>query len=447
MAAPARGQGGCAHLLEIEESFAFPEQEDGATSAPETESSPDRPQPRRTAVRLAVGGAALLAVTLLASAPSRASLRQATSQDVEGHSMLLAAADAQMRSAANALEAPPPLTSADCSWEGSDCTHTRCCKRQGFSCWSKNEFWASCSETCEELVSFSTDGKIWECDKLGGAAVVPKIESAPQGQAMGTSLFCFTVVTPQGTVPPGVHEGYENAIIDKVRAKKLGIFQCDASAVFEGERVATGDWKSIVNTDIFIRTWKKVKADGQYKMHDWTVKVDTDAVFFPFRLKYHLEHSLRPPADAALYMKNIDFKFGFMGSLEVLSKGAVDLYLANVDSCAEHLGENGGEDHFTMACLDSLGVGHMRDNSLLNDKYMSGKAFHLFDVDPCLDQGNVAFHPYKHINSWLGCYNVAMKIQKPDVFVNCGQRFPDDACSLSSELSHSNGGLGIPTGK
>ena len=29
--------------------------------------------------------------------------------------------------------------------------------------------------------------------------------------------------------------------------------------------------------------------------HIACAQVDTDAVFFPFRLKYHLEHSLRPP--------------------------------------------------------------------------------------------------------------------------------------------------------
>jgi len=334
--------------------------------------------------------------------------------------------------------------SADqCSWEGEDCTKTTCCRRQGFSCWKKNEYWASCSTSAEKLQDFSEDGLKWEGTRLGGSAVIPPIVKVPAGTGMGTSLFCFTVVTPQGVVPKGVEPGYEQTIIDQTRTKQIGIFQCEASKVYEGTRVGTGDWHSIVNTDIFVKTWKQVQADAIYQQHDWTVKVDTDAVFFPFRLKYHLEQ-LSPAADSALYVKNIDFKFGFMGSLEVISKKAVDIYLAGVDKCADHLGHNGGEDKFTMGCLDSLGVGHLRDNSLLNDKYMSGQAFHLFDVDPCVDQGNVAFHPYKHINAWMGCWDVSMQKQKTTYFVGCDQRFPGDACSLTSTLSHASGGHGKP---
>jgi len=347
--------------------------------------------------------------------------------------------------AAYVAPAAAPTSAGQCSWEGTDCSQTHCCRRQGYSCWEKNQYWASCSATCDTLVQFSTDGKTWSCANKGGSAPLPAIVPAPKGAGMGTSLFCFTVVTPQGVVPPGVEAGYETKIIDSIRAKKLGIFQCEAQAVFQGAQAPAGDWKSIANTDIFIKTWKQVQADGQYRQHDWTVKVDTDAVFFPFRLKYHLDQ-LSAPAGTALYVKNIDFKFGFMGSLEVLSQKAVDVYLADVDTCVAHLGNNGGEDAFTMGCLDSLGVAHMRDNSLLNDKYMSGQAFHLFDVDPCQNAGNVAFHPYKHVNAWMGCYNVAQKIQTPGVFVNCGQRFPGDACSLASKLSHSNGGVGVPAG-
>jgi len=44
----------------------------------------------------------------------------------------------------------------------------------------------------------------------------------------------------------------------------------------------TSSW---LNTLVFIKAWQLVKWDGRYQKHDWTVKVDPDAVFFPERLR------------------------------------------------------------------------------------------------------------------------------------------------------------------
>jgi len=250
-------------------------------------------------------------------------------------------------------------------------------------------------------------------------------------------------VTPNGVAPPGVKVGYEQQVMDAIRPHKAGIYGCDGHAQYAGAKVTTGDWKSVVNTDIFLQTWAQVQADGQYKNFDWTVKVDVDCVFFPDRLRTHLA-AAKPPASTAMYFKNIDFKFGFMGSLEVLSAKGVDVYLAGMHECQAHIGTNGGEDFFMMQCLDALGVGHMVDNTLLDDKYTHGAGWHLFDVDPCKDGSHVAYHPYKAVNSWMGCYDIATGVMQTNVFVGCNARFPDDACSLSSQLSHSNGGVGEP---
>lgn len=94
------------------------------------------------------------------------------------------------------------------------------------------------------------------------------------------------------------------------------------------------------------------------------------------------------------------------------------------------------KDYFTMQCLDASGVGHMTDFTLLDDKYQQGQGWNLFDISPCTNQAVVAFHPYKHVNSWQGCYKVATGINKPSDFVGCNSRWPGDACALNSTRHH-----------
>jgi len=299
--------------------------------------------------------------------------------------------------------------------------------------------WASCSTSCDLLKQFSNDGAEWTCTGLGPPGA-PKI-AQPVGAAPPTSMFCFMVVTPQGVVPPGVKEGYEQVLVDEIRAAGLSAFACEASAVYEGTRAETGEWKSIKNTDIFVQVWKKVQADGIWQQHDWTVKVDSDAVFLPDRLKMHLEGS-KPPMDKPVYFHNIDFTnrkgelVHFMGALEVMNKEAVDLFLKELDQCAAHIGNDGGEDSFTMSCLDAIGVYYMEDYSLVDDKYSVPAEFNLFDVDRCKDDSIVAFHPYKAVNSWMGCHKVAMGEVSPSQFTSCEHRWEGEACSLSGNLDH-----------
>lgn len=329
-------------------------------------------------------------------------------------------------------KAPPA-----CAWEGENCASSKCCRRTGFKCFQHDEKWASCSDDCSKLTKFKVgDGSPWTCKVLGGSQGKHAVMPASKGKSAGRKLFCFTVVTPQGVVAPGVVPGYEKPLQDAVRAKGLGIYACDAFAVYNGTRVKAGSWQSVVNTDIFIKIWNQVKADGQYADYDWTVKVDADAVFFPDRLKAHLS-GLHPPAHKAVYLHNINFRFGFMGALEILSKLAVDSFLQNIVECSNHLGHNGGEDFFTMQCLDAIGVGHMTDNALLNDKYTQQHGWNLFDVDPCLEDTAVAFHPYKAINSWFGCHKIAMREKQTTDFIGCANKwYPDEACSLSSTKHH-----------
>merc|ERR1712062_237385 len=52
------------------------------------------------------------------------------------------------------------------------------------------------------------------------------------------------------------------------------------------KRKLTGTW---VDSPMFIQAWKAIRTEGVWASHDWTVKVDADAVFLPMRLRTNLE--------------------------------------------------------------------------------------------------------------------------------------------------------------
>merc|ERR1712066_1005860 len=187
--------------------------------------------------------------------------------------------------------------------------------------------------------------------------------------------------------------------------KKTGrsIYQCDEHAFFEGSALGGGDSSSINNIDSFIGAWNKVRDDGRYLKHDWTVKVDCDAVFFPDRLRRHL-WDLRTPQGSRVYLKNINFKFQFLGALEIFTKEALEHYFDKSGDCAGKVGHQGGEDYYMEACMDGIGIDHQTDFALLNDKYAA--------TENCGDPWVVAFHFYKAVTHWNDCWQQAHNAAK-----------------------------------
>merc|ERR1719229_179376 len=61
---------------------------------------------------------------------------------------------------------PPPTT---CVAPGEDCSVSHCCKYNGYQCYKKNEFWASCRKFCKPGTVDEGDesGDEWSCEKLG----------------------------------------------------------------------------------------------------------------------------------------------------------------------------------------------------------------------------------------------------------------------------------------
>merc|ERR1711879_985322 len=128
------------------------------------------------------------------------------------------------------------------------------------------------------------------------------------------------------------------------------------------KRKLTGTW---VNSPMFIQAWKAIRTEGVWASHDWTVKVDADAVFLPMRLRTKL--SSQKVTSSGIYLENCKYvNFGFFGNLEVISHQGFSTFLANIEDCTKALNWKGkdkdtgteawGEDLFMQRCMDLHGV-------------------------------------------------------------------------------------------
>lgn len=235
------------------------------------------------------------------------------------------------------------------------------------------------------------------------------------------SLFCFSVFRTTG---------YEVDLIREQRTRNAGIFQCPDWAVFsngEGDDVEIGEGyvapripvpevnkgdfnkgtttDSWLNTKIFMKAWEMVGHDNRFRYHDWTVKVDPDAVFFPDRLR-DVVRSLSSKKDGnRIFLANCNkyAKQGwstFFGSLEVLSRQAVENYLWGWKGCEKKLEWEGwGEDLFVSQCMKFLGVTEEDRFDMLADKRCYAA--------PCSDTTKVVFHDYKDNSGYFNCWSTS----------------------------------------
>mmetsp|Transcript_127474 Transcript_127474/g.407977 ORF Transcript_127474/g.407977 Transcript_127474/m.407977 type:complete len:474 (+) Transcript_127474:59-1480(+) len=232
------------------------------------------------------------------------------------------------------------------------------------------------------------------------------------------SFFCLTVVRAGGYEPDLVKAQYE---------QKVGIFACDEYTVFSnGGVVQVGDLQtqdlpvapvtmgnmskvgtttsSWLNTMIFMKMWDLIAGSGKWWDHDWTVKVDPDAVFFPSRLREYLAPQMASFGDAALYVGNCDrtwhngpVRLKLFGSLEIFNRNAIGSYKASNARCKAELPWQGwGEDFFMQQCLDLAGVHALNGTQYLADARC--------EWSPCTDPTKVAFHDFKTIPAWFDCW-------------------------------------------
>lgn len=228
------------------------------------------------------------------------------------------------------------------------------------------------------------------------------------------SLFCFSVTRTVGTEPE---------LLNAQFARHASIFACDEYAVFSNggkmwigsietveipappvvlgdlsqNGVTTSSW---LNTMIFMELWKLIGQDGRFHRHDWVVKLDPDAVFFPERLRRLLRPHSTPGISTYLANCGKFQKLGwstFYGSIEVFSVKAVETYLDGWRACKQNLQWKGwGEDLYMKSCMEMLGVGHIDSFDMLADKRC--------DWAPCNDPTKVAYHDFKDVGSYVQCW-------------------------------------------
>jgi len=160
-----------------------------------------------------------------------------------------------------------------------------------------------------------------------------------------------------------------------------------------------------LNSNVFRTAWSALKGSKQLQSHDWVVKVDPDAVWFPERLRAHLKTDTPGHGNGLdnIFLKNCQHFNTMQGPIEVISKKAALTVAANIQSCGDVYGS--GEDQFIVNCMEQLGVGSLMEQTLLNDKYCDG-------YSNCNDPWKVAFHPHKSPWDFDQCYNKSLLAEK-----------------------------------
>jgi len=219
------------------------------------------------------------------------------------------------------------------------------------------------------------------------------------------SLFCFALMQP---------DSYEVDLLMSLWKSKVGIFACDnftvfSSGVFElvpsviTESIGSmkcdygGPFNLALNSDIFVRVWKRVISDGLWKASGWSVKVDPDAVFLAGRLRENVRYS---DPEATIYLNNCDQ--GLHGPIEVIARGGMRAYAAGFSDCETSLSKEfswAGEDVFLRHCLGMLNINRVDDFRLLSED-------HCMWENPLQNgcvSGKVAFHPFKSPDAYFKC--------------------------------------------
>lgn len=224
-------------------------------------------------------------------------------------------------------------------------------------------------------------------------------------------FYCFSVM---------MGEGNELTLVTEQNMRGVGIFACDLPSVLSDRKLLLqgkrqiftrdigdltcsygGKYGLALNSEIFVRAWKKVFEDADYLLARWTVKLDPDTVFVPDRLEKLLDKS---DAGKRVYYNNCDH--GLHGPIEVISRGGMGNFAEGILDCELALkGEwsEVGEDVFVRHCMGILNVMRVDNYKLLSED-------HCFHEDPRHDgcvSGKVAFHPFKTSEQYVKCLGEA----------------------------------------
>jgi len=240
---------------------------------------------------------------------------------------------------------------------------------------------------------------------------VPKVAAVVS--AADVSMYCFALMLPHT---------YEQGLLAMQYQASASLFSCDAYSVYSNMSIEVahgltsrivdsnlqcgmgGEFKTALNLHIFIAVWKRVKEDAVFMQHDWTVKVDPDAVFFPQRLKGVV--ALLPETEKGVYLNNC--KFGMHGPIEVFSRNAVITWSTGHKQCVDHFWQlcHGdclwGEDLFIDQCLYKvLDARRENDYRILFEDHCDPPP----NWQTCDDLTAISFHPFKEPTEYRTCLN------------------------------------------
>jgi hypothetical protein len=204
-------------------------------------------------------------------------------------------------------------------------------------------------------------------------------------------------------------------------ARKGSLFQCDRWAVYSSRKVhqlelakeseliprgvnmnddwrvdTDSQWQNHLNTEVVVHTWRQVVQDEDFRLTDWTVKVDPDCVFFPGRLRAvlgDLEES------ESTFMLNCQNRQSMEAPFQVISRKAVSQYgeqwLA-CDQLARQYPDQAGV--YMQSCLKLVGANSVESWSMFYTTACSKDA----DGAAC-DASHVSFWPLRSVGSWSEC--------------------------------------------
>jgi len=231
------------------------------------------------------------------------------------------------------------------------------------------------------------------------------------------SIFCFSLMQVRT---------YEVDLLKFQHSVNASIFACDAWAVYSNMTMSLvagvnttvvptdlsvqygGTYNTALNSWIFIAVWHKVIHEKRHEKHDWLVKVDPDAVFFPERLRNILvDHK------GVGYISNC--RFGMHGPIEVLSNRAVEVLASDYqhspsgdkpDTCVKGLdADSWGEDYFLDNCLKSIhGVSRSLDGRLMCEDHCDCPEWYWCKKGTAW----ATFHPFKRVDWYRQCMANAM---------------------------------------
>eukprot|EP00930_Biecheleria_cincta_P020921 TRINITY_DN15617_c0_g1_i1.p1 TRINITY_DN15617_c0_g1~~TRINITY_DN15617_c0_g1_i1.p1 ORF type:complete len:464 (-),score=47.00 TRINITY_DN15617_c0_g1_i1:322-1713(-) len=246
-----------------------------------------------------------------------------------------------------------------------------------------------------------------------------------QGQPVpSASMLCLMVVRPYT---------YEIDLAIMQHQQGLGVFQCNYHRIYSNQLMQLADglwttkfnstlyadiggqWKTALNTDIFMALWRAVLTDADFLHASWIVKVDPDTVWFPNRLSPLVveQEENNNTNGAGAYFQNC--WEGMHGPIEVFSQNALRALALHSKQCYWEMNSWGnwqwGEDMWTDLCLKNTAFSHrIYKPKLLAEDHCNDK-WEGWSLTPnaCLSQDTIAFHPFKDAWHYNQCLQAAQQ--------------------------------------